>query len=263
MASPGSAPPNGDEKRGAGILATAVTLKFLSFVVTTMRMITRIWIVQSVGLDDYTIICAFLGAIIGFGLVIVEVHYGFGRHRYYLEKWDYIEAMKYSYGEWIQTFQTLISDPTWVSIDNWYWRVFEVNIGIIAANIPALRPGYRTVAASISSYLSRRTLLKDNTTRVALDTNSDKVPIAKTKENTFKPSKTPLRAAAGTASTEADRAQEVGAGDDGFAMKSLPGDKRTMEEGIKKTIRVDVDIESQKSLGLGGSETGEGNTSFI
>ena len=163
----------------------------------------------------------------------------------------------------IMNWQNINSDPTWASIDNWYWRSFEVCIGIVAASIPALRPGYRTVSASISSYLSRRTLHKKNTAVATLDPNSDKLPIAKTKDNTFKHSKNPLRAAARTASIEADRAQELGAGDDGFAMKSLPGDKRTMDEGIKKTIRVDVDIESQKSLGLGGSETGEGNTSFI
>ena len=108
MVGPGPAPPNGDEKRGTGLVATTVVVSFLSFVVTAMRMTTRIWIVRSVGFDDYTIICATLGIIISSALVIVQVHYGFGRHKYYIEKWDYIEAMKYSYGEWIQTFQTLM-----------------------------------------------------------------------------------------------------------------------------------------------------------
>jgi hypothetical protein len=71
-------------------------------------MATRIWIVRSVGWDDYTILFATLGIIIGCGLVVVQVHYGLGRHKFYLTKWQYIEFEKYSYGEWIQTFQTLM-----------------------------------------------------------------------------------------------------------------------------------------------------------
>jgi hypothetical protein len=49
-----------------------------------------------------------LGTIIGTALVCVEVHYGFGKHQYYLSQWSFIEFQKYSYGEWIQTFQTLM-----------------------------------------------------------------------------------------------------------------------------------------------------------
>ena len=42
------------------------------------------------------------------GLDFTEIHYGFGRPQHYLSKWQIIEYMKYSYGEWIQTFATLM-----------------------------------------------------------------------------------------------------------------------------------------------------------
>ena len=38
----------------------------------------------------------------------VEVHYGFGRPEFYLTPAQLQEFMKYGYGEWIQTFATLM-----------------------------------------------------------------------------------------------------------------------------------------------------------
>lgn len=108
MFTPNGPPENGDESRQGGILATTILVTVLASVVVAMRFATRIWIVRNVGVDDYTILCATLGIIIGCGLVIVQIHYGMGRHKFYLSKWQYIEFMKYSYGEWIQTFQTLM-----------------------------------------------------------------------------------------------------------------------------------------------------------
>lgn len=96
------------EDRGEGVLATSIVVAVLAALTVALRFLTRIRIVRSVGWDDYTILCATIGEIIGTGLVIVEVHYGFGRHEADLTKWQYIEFMKYSYGEWIQTFQTLM-----------------------------------------------------------------------------------------------------------------------------------------------------------
>lgn len=217
---------------------------------------------------------------------MVQVHYGLGRHKFYLSTWDFIEFQKYSYGEWLQTFQTLMftkvsiclfllripvethlirplqgmiaglivsnmaltivwivqcrplaaawnsniqghcftqgqlqriiisqalisiisdiilaifpifilwkvqisvrvkagmctlmslglitaaccivrtvlngqnvnEDPTWESVDNWHLRSWEVCIGISAASIPALRPGYKHLVSTISTYRSR------------------------------------------------------------------------------------------------------------
>ena len=94
--------------RGRGILATTILVSCLASFVVALRLATRTWIVRSVGWDDYTIICATFGIIISSGLVAVQVHYGFGRHKSDLTQWQYIEFMKYSYGEWIQTFQTLM-----------------------------------------------------------------------------------------------------------------------------------------------------------
>ena len=108
MNSSGPPPHNGDESRQGGILATTFTLTVLASTVVSLRLATRIWIVRNVGWDDYTIVAAMIGIIIGCALVVVEVHYGFGRHKFYLTDWQYIEYTKYSYGEWIQTFQTLM-----------------------------------------------------------------------------------------------------------------------------------------------------------
>ena len=97
-----------DNNRGGGIIASEVVTTFLTTFTVALRFATRIWIVRNLGWDDYTILFAAFGKLIGAGLVIVEVHYGFGRHKVELTQWQYIEFMKYSYGEWIQTFQTLM-----------------------------------------------------------------------------------------------------------------------------------------------------------
>ena len=44
-------------------------------------------------------------------------------------------------------------------------------------------------------------------------------------------------AAAETFSAEADQAQVYGAGEDNLPMQSLPGDKRTADEGLKQVAR--------------------------
>ena len=108
MIGSGLSPRHEDDNHGGGIIATTVILSVLASVTVALRMATRTWIVRSIGWDDYTIILAAFGCIIGSGLVIVEVHYGFGRHKDDRTPWRYIEFMKYSYGEWIQTFQTLM-----------------------------------------------------------------------------------------------------------------------------------------------------------
>ena len=108
MTSKGAPPPHGDENRQSGIIGTAILVTVIACITVALRMMTRIWVVRSVGWDDYTIFLAALGTIIGSGLDIVQVHYGMGRHMFYLTEWQFIENQKYSYGEWIQTFQTLM-----------------------------------------------------------------------------------------------------------------------------------------------------------
>ena len=49
-----------------------------------------------------------LGSIIGGGLDVPEIRNGFGRHQYYLTDHQIQEFKKYTYGEWLQTFFTLM-----------------------------------------------------------------------------------------------------------------------------------------------------------
>ena len=172
----------------------------------------------------------------------------------------------------VLNWQNVNSDPTWESVNNWYWRSWEVCIGIVAACIPALRPGYRTVSAGISSYLSHRSPRKSSEFAL-VDSRRPSQPPASREANaqhvapqgaSYDPA---LGAAAQAVSAEADRAQEYGAGVDGFAMNSLPGDIKPAVQGIKKTTRIDVAGTSadgsQRSLDLGDIERGFGNRDFL
>ncbi len=148
------------------------------------------------------------------------------------------------------------SDQTWEVIDNWYWRSVEVCIGIIAASIPALRPGYRTLSSSITSYLSHRSSRKASA--FALINSENHLQPHSDVERLACPGDTNYNAfgvAAHTASVEADRANAYGAGEEGFAMKSLPGDNRPVDQGIKKMTTIDVNLsrpgENERTLGSG------------
>ncbi|MCJ1476866.1 hypothetical protein MMC13_005535 [Lambiella insularis] len=103
----GPVPSDGDVSNGAGILATTVIVTVLADVVVALRFIVRKWIVKNIGWDDWCILGAVLGITIGMALVIVQVSYGFGRHKYYLTSHQLQEFQKYSFGEWLQTFWTL------------------------------------------------------------------------------------------------------------------------------------------------------------
>lgn len=160
----------------------------------------------------------------------------------------------------VLNWQNVNSDLTWESVDNWYWRAWEVCIGIVTACIPTLRPGYRSVSAGIKSYLSHRSSRRGSDFAL-VDSRNPSPPPANRDANAAS------GAAAQAFSAEADRAQEHGAGEDGFAMKYLPGDMKTAEQGIKKTTRIDVSgtsaDQSQKSLDLEDVESGFGNRNFI
>ncbi|KAL8669693.1 MAG: hypothetical protein Q9168_005722 [Polycauliona sp. 1 TL-2023] len=367
MSSPAPPPPNGDENRQGDMLATTITVTTLTILVVVLRILTRMRLVRNVGWDDYTIVAACLGHVVALGLIITQLHYGFGRHRYYLTERQYTRFLKYSYGEWIQTFQTLMftkisicllllripvdkhlkrplqgsiaflivtnivltllwifqcnpvagswdkknpakcftdaqlqriiisqaiisiisdfalalfpvailwkvqielrikaglcflmslglmtaaccivrtvmnwqnvnSDVTWASVANWYWRSWEVSVGIVAASIPALRPGWRVLSAGINTYLSHRT--SRNT-----GPDTDEASFAKqiNHGNPQTSHDAALEAAAHTASTEAHPARVYGAGEGGFAMQTLPGDVGTATRGIRKTTTIEVE----------------------
>ncbi|KAI4253481.1 MAG: hypothetical protein L6R42_007563 [Xanthoria sp. 1 TBL-2021] len=89
------------------IILTAVFLAIVLFVLA-LRIFTRVWIVHAFWWDDFTIILAVLGTTIGAALDFVEVHYGFGKHQQFLSDHEIRQFRKYTYGEWIQTFATLM-----------------------------------------------------------------------------------------------------------------------------------------------------------
>ena len=49
-----------------------------------------------------------LTSLLGGILDFIYIHYGFGRHQYYLTDHQFQEYKKFSYGDWIQTFFTLM-----------------------------------------------------------------------------------------------------------------------------------------------------------
>ncbi|KAL8896397.1 MAG: hypothetical protein Q9207_007723 [Kuettlingeria erythrocarpa] len=316
--------------------------------------------------------CATIGIIIGCGLVVVQVHYGFGRHKFYLTDWQFIEFTKYAYGELIQTFQTLMFNQLsicflliripvekhfirpiqgaiiflvvtnviltllWIFqcnpiagswnkmtpatcftdaqlqriiisqaiisiisdfvlalspvvllwkvqialrikaglcilmslgliVYNWYRRSWEVCIGISTASIPPLRPGYKALTSGIKSYLSHRSF-RISTSGALVDQDDDPSKpgalIGKIFHRRVASHRSALEAAAQTVSVEAGRAQAYGAGEDGFTMQSLPGDKETMTHGIQKTTTIEIGDKSapgsQRSL---SSPDGKGENS--
>lgn len=52
----------------------------------------------------------------------------------------------------VLNFQSIpAKDVTYDGIDNWFWRLFEVQLGIIAACIPSLRPGYKWFVGRVTT----------------------------------------------------------------------------------------------------------------
>ncbi|MCJ1374253.1 hypothetical protein MMC20_005485 [Loxospora ochrophaea] len=97
-----------DRIRTAGIITTTVIVSVIANIAVALRMATRKWIVRSIGWDDWTMVMADFGITVSSGLVIVQAHYGFGRHAGDLTVHEFREFQKYSYGEWLQTFATLM-----------------------------------------------------------------------------------------------------------------------------------------------------------
>ncbi|KAL9599164.1 MAG: hypothetical protein Q9219_004031 [cf. Caloplaca sp. 3 TL-2023] len=385
-----SLPPDTD--RHTGILITCIIDTSLAIVVVALRMTTRIGLIRRLGWDDWTILCALAGHIVGLGFVATEVHYGFGRHRVYIGEWQYAEFLKFSYGEWIQTFQTLmftkisicclllripieryflrplqgaivflvvtniiltflwifqcnpirgawnkqteatcftdaqlqriiisqaiisiISDVVlalspllilWkvqievrvkaglcvlmslgiivtvalqraARVTNWQWRSWEVTIGIIAASIPTLRPGYRKLVSQISSYMSRRSSRKPSTNALSgldqpsksgsfLPASSSTKRLLNRPERSYNPA---LENAAHIDLIKTGRAHSHEVDEDGFAMQFLPSDKKAQHQGIRKTTSFGVKdrsaADSQRSFDSANLESGRGRTFFV
>lgn len=86
-----------------------------------------------------------VGNVIGAGLDSVLVHYGFGRGQYYLTTWQLIEFRKYTYGEWIQTFATLM------------WT--KISICLFLTRIPATKALKRPLQAAVGILLVSNIIL--------------------------------------------------------------------------------------------------------
>ena len=111
-----------------GTPMAVLTAVFLVIVIAVLalRIFTRIYIVHHFWWDDFTIILAVLGTTIGAGLDFKEIHLGFGKHQQFLSQDNLLEFKKYTYGEWIQTFATLM------------WT--KVSICLFLLRIPNSRP---------------------------------------------------------------------------------------------------------------------------
>lgn len=149
----------------------------------------------------------------------------------------------------VLNWQTVNSDETWISVTNWHWRSWEVGLGIIAASIPTLRPGYRSVISNLNTFWSQRSLR-----RRSGDThgNSSLHDPSFTKRllNRTKTSRDPVvEVPARTAKSETGRARTYGDGNDSFAMQYLPGDQQIPPQAIRKTATMDI-----KQPGMPGSQ---------
>ena len=145
-------PPEGDIDKGPILIIATWVVVGVTAIIVALRWSVRIWITKNVWWDDWTILFAIvrrffestmkpkltfrqLGNIIGAGLDVVEVHYGFGRPDYYLTQWQLIEFKKYTYGEWIQTFATLM------------WT--KISISLFLMRIPATKALIRPLQGAV------------------------------------------------------------------------------------------------------------------
>ncbi|KAL9133093.1 MAG: hypothetical protein Q9175_005732 [Cornicularia normoerica] len=103
-----SQPPDGNQNRTGAMIGMATGPVTVSFIFVVLRLYTRLCLIKSARWDDWTILLALLGSIIGGGLDAPEIRNGFGRHQYYLNDHQIQEFKKYTYGEWLQTFFTLM-----------------------------------------------------------------------------------------------------------------------------------------------------------
>ena len=106
------------------------------------------------------------------GLDFVETHYGFGRHAQYLKPHQIQEFQKYTWGEWIQTFATLMWTKVSIClfllripVTKWLIRPLEVALAILILSNVILTILWivqcRPVAAAWDSNLGGKCFSKD------------------------------------------------------------------------------------------------------
>ncbi|KAL8700527.1 MAG: hypothetical protein Q9201_005402 [Fulgogasparrea decipioides] len=180
-----SPPPEGNvNKAPVMIIAGSITVALATLFVL-LRFIVRTWITKAVGWDDWTILFAAIGNIIGLGLDYVEFHYGFGRPQVYLNEHQLLEFGKYTHYQETRLvslasranrLHTKLTAGLDGGIDNWFWRLsvldpeenechlsfrsFEIQIGIMAACAPALLPGYKWLDSLVRDLIAFRSRSK-------------------------------------------------------------------------------------------------------
>jgi len=77
-------PADGDRNRGASLIWMQTILTAVATALVLARLYVRSLIVRKVGLDDLFIVLGLILSIVTLALDGVQVHYGLGRHEYYL-----------------------------------------------------------------------------------------------------------------------------------------------------------------------------------
>lgn len=80
-----------DENVGPALIISSSVLLFLVLITTTLRLLVRARN-RMLGWDDLTIVLVAILSATRLGCQIAQVHYGDGRHRYYIENADYKTA---------------------------------------------------------------------------------------------------------------------------------------------------------------------------
>ncbi|KAI9692926.1 MAG: hypothetical protein M1822_004921 [Bathelium mastoideum] len=152
----------------------------------------------------------------------------------------------------VLNFENVNQDPTWESVPNWYYRSWEVNIGMIAASIPALYPGFKLLHSTVHSFVSARKSQRtgtqstshkrlhdsnvDSTGKIA-DDFAEKAHLAsKLTYPVMGREEEALRVTKHTTSVEGGR-MALG----GTEERNLRGDVEIGDRGIKKTTEFDVE----------------------
>ena len=117
-------PPDGDQNRKGALIGMVVGSVTFAGIFVALRMYTRLCLIKMVRWDDWTIVIAWVrysfirfkglkadtikfSTVAGMVLDLIDIHYGYGRHEYYLSPHQILEFNRIAYGDWIQTFFTL------------------------------------------------------------------------------------------------------------------------------------------------------------
>ncbi|RQM05729.1 hypothetical protein DH86_00003574 [Scytalidium sp. 3C] len=173
----------------------------LALVTVVARIYVRTVMLKTFGADDYIICISMICAILTFVCFIGETHHGLGWHTaditetmmIKLEHWSFylslavtigISLVKISIGffllrlvpgkklKWflytmIAVLQSrFLQTPDWTYSDSYFvWNAIELNIGIIAACLPALRPLFAFILETTKAFTTRHGGSSSNNTK--------------------------------------------------------------------------------------------------